>query len=266
MAVLTGNDGVMYIAPLGSTGLNGVFTVNVVASLLVTRGEELIVGTSQGSGDGARVRALDTITAAATSRSCRFEVIYGGGAGYAVGNKLDFFRYVNGTKVFVTTLGAITLTEANTAAVENTVDIWEPGYQVAKIRSWTLNSASEVIETTSLGDQTKTYAPSMTSNDGSATLLFYEQDADSAYLADIYEYMDILFPVTKPREVAMSLLISRGTYTSDGSDWWKTNFAFNAFVTSASVGVAFGEVVTVDVNFTVNGPLRDRPWKGGRIF
>jgi hypothetical protein len=40
----------------------------------------------------------------------------------------------------------------NTATIENVVDITEDPYRVAKIRGWTLNSTSDVIETTSLGD------------------------------------------------------------------------------------------------------------------
>lgn len=266
MAVFTGNDGVMFLAPTGSTALSGVFTVDVLSSIAVNRGEVLTVGTNRGSGNGAQVRALDAVSAAATSRSCRFEVIGNGGVNYAVNDRLDFFRTVNGQKQFVTAPGGIVVTAENTTAIENPFDTLEPAFQVAKIRGWTLNSTSEVIETTALGDVVKTYAPSATSNDGSATLLFYEQDPNTAQFADIFEYIDILFPVSAPREVLMNLLVSRGTFTRDGYDVWKTNFSFRAFVTSASVGLTYGEVVTVDINFTVNGPLIDRPWKGGRIY
>jgi hypothetical protein len=62
----------------------------------------------------------------------------------------------------------------------------------------------------------------------------------------------------------MNLLISKGTFSRDGNDVWKTNFSFNAFVTGARIGVSYGEVVTVETNFTVNGPLVDRPWRGGQ--
>jgi hypothetical protein len=267
MAIYTGNDGTMFLAPTGGTGLVGVFTVPVWSTggrLPINIGEIFNVATFQGSGRGAQVRAIDFIPAgSADGTICRFEVVVGG-TGYAVGNQLAWARTWQ-PNLWIQTTPTI-VTESNTAVVENILDTTEDPYRVAKIRGWTLNSNSEVVETTSLGDTTKTYAPSITSNDGTATLLFYEQDSGFEQFGDIYEYIDILFPTTTPREVRVNLLISKGTFTRDGGDYWKTNFAFNAFITSASIGVSYGEVVTVETNFTVNGPLRDRPWKGGQVY
>lgn len=267
MAIYTGNDGTMYLAPRSGTGLVGVFTVplrNDGPRLPVNIGEIFNVVTFEGQGRGAQVRALDFIPAGSPyGTTCRFEVITGG-TGYAAGDQLAWYRpsqvdlWIQNTPTIVTA--------DNTAFIENIVDLLEPAFRVAKIRSWALNSNSEVIEVTSLGDTVKRYAPSVTSNDGTATLLFYEQDTGTEQFGDIYEYIDILFPVNTPREVRMNLLISRGTFTREGADVWKTNFSFNAFITSASIGVSYGEVVTVETSFTVNGPLGDRPFKGGQIY
>lgn len=263
MAVYTGNDGTMFLAPTGGTGLTGVFTIPLRGPTpAIGVGEIFQVDTFQGNGRGAQVRALDAIAAASPAgTTCRFEVIVGG-TGYAAGDQVAFIR----VGLLVHLSDNVVVTGTNTATVENILDILEDSYRVAKIRGWTLNSNSEVIETTSLGDTAKTYAPSVTSNDGTATLLFYEQDSGLEQFGDIYEYIDILFPVATPREVRMSLLISKGTFSRDGADVWKTNFSFSAFITSASIGVSYGEVVTVETNFTVNGPLVDRPWKGGQIY
>jgi hypothetical protein len=46
-----------------------------------------------------------------------------------------------------------------------------------------------------------------------------------------------------------------------GNALWKTNFLFNAYITSASVGVNYGEVVTIETSFTVDGALLDVPWQ-----
>lgn len=267
MAVYTGNDGTMFLAPAGGTGIAGVFTVPVWSTggrLPINIGEIFNVVTFLGGGRGAQVRALDFIPAgSADGTACRFEVVVGG-TGYAAGNHLAWFR-ARQPNLYIQTTSTI-VTENNTALAENAYDNLEDSYRVAKIRGWTLNSNSEVIETTSLGDSTKTYAPSITSNDGTATLLFYEQDSGFEQFGDTYEYIDLLFPIATPREVRMNLLISKGTFTRDGIDSYKTNFAFSAFITSASIGVSYGEVVTVETNFTVNGPLVDRPWKGGQIY
>ena len=266
MAVYTGNDGTMFLAPTGGTGLTGVFTVPLRGPLPEIKiGQIFEVTTFRGNGKAAKVRALDAIPKESPAgTTCRFEVIFGG-EGYAAGDGIAFWAGL--PEIFVVHVNdTFTVSPNNTAAVENTWDIIEDPYRVAKIRGWTLNSNSEVIETTSLGDTTKTYVPSVTSNDGTATLLFYEQESGLEQFADIYEYIDILFPVATPREVRMSLLISKGTFTRDAVDVWKTNFTFNAFITSASIGVSYGEVVTVETNFTVNGPLGDRPWKGGIVY
>jgi hypothetical protein len=46
-----------------------------------------------------------------------------------------------------------------------------------------------------------------------------------------------------------------------GNALWKTNFLFHAYITSASLGVNYGEVVTIDTSFTVDGTYLDVPWK-----
>lgn len=265
MAIYTGNDGTMYLAPTGGTGLVGVFTTPLRSPLpAIAIGQIFRVDTFQGNGRGAQVRALNAIAASSpVGTTCRFEVI-NAGTGYAAGDQVAFWADAPDFKVHVNDPFAVTT--ANTAVVENIVDITEAPYRIAKIRGWTLNSNSEVIETTSLGDTTKTYAPSVTSNDGTATLLFYEQDSGLEQFGDIYEYIDILFPINTPRQVRMSLQISKGTFTKDNRDYWKTNFSFAAFITSASIGVSYGEVVTVETNFTVNGSLVDRPTRGGQRY
>jgi hypothetical protein len=67
--------------------------------------------------------------------------------------------------------------------------------------------------------------------------------------------------------VVLNLAID-GSATGDGSQaggnaLWKTNFLFNAYITGASVGVNYGEVVTIDTSFTIDGPLLDVPTKPG---
>jgi hypothetical protein len=59
----------------------------------------------------------------------------------------------------------------------------------------------------------------------------------------------------------MNLAVDGGVSIVDAIEVWKTTFLFNAYITSASVAVSYGEVVTVDTSFTVDGPLIDVPWK-----
>ena len=95
--------------------------------------------------------------------------------------------------------------------------------------------------------------------------MFYEDDlnVDVNRAKDIYELVDLLFPRDIAPSVIMSLSVDGGSFTVDDVDLYKTNFMFNAYITSASVAVNYGEVVAVSTSFTVDGPLLDVPNKPG---
>ena len=166
----------------------------------------------------------------------------------------------------------ITVSTVRTRGVDNQREILDDKYRIAKVRNWSLTSNSEVVETTSLGDSTKTFSPSVTSAEGSATLMFYEDDASNIGInrqKDTFELIDLLFPRGTPPLVIMNLAIDGSTDGTvgqvGGNAQWKTSFLFNAFITSASVGVNYGEVVTIDTSFTVDGPFLDAPSRPGVV-
>lgn len=263
--IYTGNNGRIYIARQETSGLKGTFTRNVAAGIKVAKNERFYVRNIVGDGAGAQVRAESTITATATSRSCVFTVV-AAGRNYEVGDVVRFSRTKNGQVQDVISNETINATE--TRGVDSEREILDDQYRIAKIRSWSLTSNSEIVETTALGDVVKTYSPSITSGEGSATLMFYEDDITNRgenRQKDIFELVDILFPRSSPPRVILNLAVdgsaSGGAALVGGAALWKTNFLFNAYITSASVGVSYGEVVTVDTSFTVDGPLLDVPWK-----
>jgi hypothetical protein len=98
--------------------------------------------------------------------------------------------------------------------------------------------------------------------------MFYEDDSSNRgenAQKDTFELIDILFPRGAPPRVVLNLAVD-GSATGAAGDvgglaLWKTNFLFNAYITGASVGVNYGEVVTIDTSFTIDGPLLDVPWK-----
>lgn len=264
MAIYTGNNGRVYIARRSTNGLSGSFTQNIRTGKAVASGQKLTAITVSGTGTGAVFKAGNAVTAVAASRSCNF-TIDSAGSGYTPDTIIYLAQSVNNTWVQITnnfTVGAVQI-----IGVNNEIEFLNNNYRIAKIRDWSYNSTSEVIETTALGDVTKTFAPSITSGDGSATLMFYEDELNEyggGSMKDIYELVDILFPRDVAPSVIMSLAIDGGVYNLDaGTQLSKTNFTFNAYVTSASVSVSYGEVVTVNTSFTVNGPLMDAPWKPG---
>jgi hypothetical protein len=265
--IYTGNNGRIYIARQLDAGIQGSFTRNVVTGQAVATNETVSVINVQGDGTGARVRAASAVTANATSRSVVFNT-RAPGTNYKAGDIIYFGRVAKSNITRLT--GNFTLSDVATIGIDNEREILDDQYRIAKVRDWTLNSSSEVVETTALGDAVKTFAPSITSGEGSATLMFYEDDgtnrAEGAQ-RDTFELVNILFPRGTPPRVVLNLAID-GSAIGDGSQAggnaiWKTNFLFNAYITGASVGVSYGEVVTIDTSFTIDGPLLDVPTKPG---
>jgi hypothetical protein len=261
--IYTGNNGRIYIARSAASGLQGTFTTNVPSGIGNIRANDSFgVRNIVGDGRGARVRIDRNMFLGTTPRTAVFTVINGGG-NYELG---DVVRFTTSTGRDIT--GDITISSAATRGVDSEREILDDQYRIAKIRSWTLNSNSEIVETTALGDSTKTFSPSVTSGDGSATLMFYEDDITNRGVnvqKDTFELVDLLFPRDTPPRLIMNLAVD-GTASGTsgqvgGGALWKTNFLFNAYITSASVGVNYGEVVTIETSFTVDGALLDVPWK-----
>ena len=116
-----------------------------------------------------------------------------------------------------------------------------------------------MTDTTALGDVTRSYRPSITSGEGTATIMFYEDDIDpTSGSKDIFGLSEVLFPRGLAPAVIISLAVDGGV---DTDELFKTNFVFNAYITGATVSVSYGEVVTVETTFTVDGPLLDIPTK-----
>jgi hypothetical protein len=266
--IYTGNNGRIYVARSEASGLQGTFTRNVLANRAVSVNSIYFLRTISGGGRGARVRAGSSVSPTSPNRSVVFTIVRAG-SDYEAGDVVRFaYRDSKGNTIDVT--GDVTISTTATKGVDSEREILDDKYRIAKIRSWTLNSSSEVVETTALGDTTKSYSPSVTSGDGSATLMFYEDDIANRGVdrqLDTFELIDVLFPRDIPPRMIMNLAVDGSTSGSSGqvggNALWKTNFLFHAYITSASVGVTYGEVVTIDTSFTVDGPLLDIPSKPG---
>jgi hypothetical protein len=268
--IYTGNNGRIYIARSEAAGLQGTFTNTIQPGQTVVKNTIYTVRSINGDGRGAGVRAESTISSTASSRSCVFTVV-NGGWGYLEGDVVRF-AYQSGSNVIDVTFN-ITISTTATRGVDSEREILDDQYRIAKIRSWSLTSNSEVVETTALGDTNKSFSPSITSGEGSATLMFYEDDIGNRGLdrqKDTFELVDLLFPRDTPPRVILNLAVDGSTSGSagqvGGAALWKTNFLFNAYITSSSIGVNYGEVVTIDTSFTIDGAMLDVPYKPGVVL
>lgn len=152
--------------------------------------------------------------------------------------------------------GALFLTSVGTGDASPT-----SSEQALKLRDWSLETSLELLEVTTVDTAVKSYTPGMVSSTGSATVLYYRREGSTStepgtqfdqFLNKVMKTS--LTGVTENDRVGMVLRV--GT-TAGGSGDIKDDIAFNAYITSASLTVSTGELSSVAINFTVDGPFRE---------
>ena len=122
------------------------------------------------------------------------------------------------------------------------------GKPVAKIRDWSLETSVELVSTNTIDSTSNTYVPGVKSASGSATLLYYRLEAGET--ATFTQFTDLLGKIQKVGAVTEAdrvlLQLNVGSSAND-------NIEFNAYITSAQIGVSTGELVVVPIQFTVDG-------------
>tara|TARA_Y100000004_G_scaffold62704_1_gene70254 strand:- start:1080 stop:1511 length:432 start_codon:yes stop_codon:yes gene_type:complete len=123
------------------------------------------------------------------------------------------------------------------------------GTTLAKVVNFQVSSNLETLETTTLGDGVRSYSPGVTGYSGSATLLYYKDD-DSAInttnlLNKIYK--------TGTSGVSSSDTVELTFRWVDGTD--NNDIKLTAYITSASIGAATGDIVRAEIAFQGTGAL-----------
>ena len=123
------------------------------------------------------------------------------------------------------------------------------GTTLAKVVNFQVSSNLETLETTTLGDGVRSYSPGVTGYSGSATLLYYKDD-DSAInttnlLNKIYK--------TGTSGVSNSDTVELTFRWVDGTD--NNDIKLTAYITSASIGAATGDIVRAEIAFQGTGAL-----------
>jgi hypothetical protein len=127
---------------------------------------------------------------------------------------------------------------------------------VLKIRDWSIDTTLELLETTTIDTAVKSYTPGMVSSTGSATVMYYRKEG-----ADIgVQFDQLLNKIMKTSNVGVGtgdrvgLALRAGAQAGVGTDI-KDDISFNAYITSASITVGTGELTSVAIQFTVDGPF-----------
>jgi hypothetical protein len=129
---------------------------------------------------------------------------------------------------------------------------------VLKIRDWSIDTSLELLETTTIDTAVKSYTPGMVSSTGSATVVYYRKETGDVGV----QFDQLLDKIMKTSTAGVStgdrvgLSLRAGSQAGTGTDI-KDDIAFNAYITSASITVGTGELTSVAIQFTVDGPFRE---------
>lgn len=126
--------------------------------------------------------------------------------------------------------------------------------QVAKVVSFQLSANVETLETTTLGENLRSYTPGVAAYSGTATLLYYKEVNPTAGTTS-FNTTDFLDKIYKagPDGVSSSDTVQLTFRWTDGSD--DNDITLTAYITSASMGAATGDIVRAEISFQGTGEL-----------
>ena len=123
------------------------------------------------------------------------------------------------------------------------------GSTLAKVVNFAVSSNLETLETTTLGDGVRSYSPGVTGYSGSATLLYYKDDSNAINTTDLLNKLI----KTGTAGVSSSDTVELTFRWVDGTD--NNDIKLTAYITSASIGAATGDIVRAEISFQGTGAL-----------
>ena len=123
------------------------------------------------------------------------------------------------------------------------------GTTLAKVVSFSMSSNLETLETTTLGDGVRSYSPGVTGYSGSATLLYYKDDNNAINTTDLLNKLI----KTGTAGVSSSDTVELTFRWVDGTD--NNDIKLTAYITSATIGAATGDIVRAEIAFQGTGAL-----------
>jgi hypothetical protein len=121
------------------------------------------------------------------------------------------------------------------------------GIDQVKVTNWSLTGNLEMLETTSLGDNQRSYCPGVQEFSGSATLLYYNDDTGRNDAALALRKVLRIDGVNEGDTVDMRLRLVEGNTNHD--------VRMATYITSVSFGASVGEVGSAQINFQGTGAL-----------
>ena len=123
------------------------------------------------------------------------------------------------------------------------------GTTLAKVVNFSLSANLETLENTTLSENIRSYTPGISGYSGSATLLYYKDDNNAINTTDL---LNKLYK-TGTTGVSSSDTVELTFRWVDGTD--NNDIKLTAYVTSASIGAATGDIVRAEIAFQGTGAL-----------
>jgi len=123
------------------------------------------------------------------------------------------------------------------------------GATLAKVVNFSLSANLETLETTTLSENIRSYTPGISGYSGSATLLYYKDDSNAINTSNL---LNKLYK-TGTTGVSSSDTVELTFRWVDGTD--NNDIKLTAYITSASIGAATGDIVRAEIAFQGTGAL-----------
>lgn len=126
------------------------------------------------------------------------------------------------------------------------------GADIVKVVNFQVSANLETLETTTLGDNLRSYTPGVVGYSGSATLLYYKDGSGNINVTDFFNklYQQTNAGVTSSDTVELTLRWDDGTGSTNVKD-----ITMTAYITSASIGASTGDIVKAEIAFQGTGAL-----------
>ena len=119
------------------------------------------------------------------------------------------------------------------------------GTTLAKVANWSLQGELETLETTTLGDNQRTYVPGVQGFNGNASLLYYKDEAGKNDAGTLLRTVIKTSGVSSSDTVSLTLRLSDGGANND--------ITVTTYITSVSIGASVGDVSRAEISFQVTG-------------
>ena len=123
------------------------------------------------------------------------------------------------------------------------------GTTLAKVVNFQVSSNLETLETTTLNEHIRSYSPGVVGYSGSATLLYYKDGSGNINTTNV---LNKLYK-TGTSGVSSSDTVELTFRWVDGTD--NNDITLTAYITSASIGAATGDIVRAEIAFQGTGAL-----------